>query len=192
MAYASYQHNPSARGNGRQRGISGLNEELPSSPIQILSPPIHESETTGSIENAEYIGSYNWVENDGRTIIVPGSPPVCTNRALPYAIPSDAEIRPADYHIPLSALLPLMKAVDIVGKEIDWPVVDFVTDRNNLRKLMRWLQNGSKERDFRIDTQLAGEHNVLFNIFENRTRGNTDWRSYGESFEHETTPPAPG
>lgn len=45
-----------------------------------------------------------------------------------------------------SALLPLFRTVDMLVSEgtienaVDWPAVDFVTDRNNLRKLLRWVR----------------------------------------------------
>ncbi|TFY75224.1 hypothetical protein EWM64_g8788 [Hericium alpestre] len=95
--------------------------------------------------------------------------------------------------MPSSVLLPLMKAVDTVGKEIDWPTVDFVTDRNNLRKLLRWASGSTgRSNDFRIDFELAGENTVLFNRFEERTKVMTDGKGYGFSFEHETTSPTPG
>ena len=47
---------------------------------------------------------------------------------------------------------------------IDWSTVDFVTDRNGLRKLLRWAK-GTKCDDFRIDTQIAGERTILLNHY---------------------------
>jgi len=78
--------------------------------------------------------------------------------------------------------------------DFDWPKIDFVTDRNGLRKLLRWIGR-PHPKEFRIDTQLAGEHTVLFNRWEKRTRetlGNTGYSTYGFSFEKESTESAPG
>jgi hypothetical protein len=97
--------------------------------------------------------------------------------------------------MPQSTLLPLITAVNKVAegkeKKFDWKSVDFLTDRNGLRKLMRWI-GGSDVRDFRIDLQLAGEKTVLFNRWEKRTREAFSGRTFGFSFEKASTEPAPG
>ena len=97
--------------------------------------------------------------------------------------------------MPQATLLPLITAVNkrAEGKEgkFDWASVDFVTDRNGLRKLMRWI-GGGDVRDFRIDLQLAGEKTVLFNRWEKRTRESFDGRTFGFSFEKASTEVAPG
>ena len=63
-------------------------------------------------------------------------------------------------------LFPLIRAVQDVESQFetdeeekfDWSSVDFVTDRNGLRKLLRWINAvpGDPPRDFRIDMELAG------------------------------------
>ncbi|TFY81636.1 hypothetical protein EWM64_g2373, partial [Hericium alpestre] len=86
-----------------------------------------------------------------------------------------------------------MKAVDAVGKQVDWFAIDFVTDRNNLRKLLRWTRGGTgQSHDFRIDMELAGERTVLLNIFGAHKTYSGIGTGYGFSFEHETTVPVPG
>jgi hypothetical protein len=96
-----------------------------------------------------------------------------------------------------------MKAVDAKTDDpeddqsvLDWPSIDFVTDRNGLRKLLRWI-NGSTgtTKDFRIDMQLAGKNTVLFNRWEKRNRESLSGRpydSFGFGFEKATTTPAVG
>ena len=126
-----------------------------------------------------------------------------------------------------SCLLPLFRAADVVAEEhtdvsVDWSSVDVVTDRNNLRKLLRWLQNPevpanngavagssdpSKEaglsfvaareaalRDFRIDFQLGGRKTVLLHRWEKRTRelAQPPRSGCGLNFEQESTRPAKG
>lgn len=100
------------------------------------------------------------------------------------------------FRMPSAVLHPLVVAVnkkteDEGNPPFDWSSVDFVTDRNGLRKLMRWI--GQKDvKDFRIDMQLAGEKTVLFNRWEKRTREQFNGRSFGFNFEKESTTPAPG
>lgn len=101
------------------------------------------------------------------------------------------------------ALFPLIRAVQDVesqsgtkGKDaFDWSSVDFVTDRNGLRKLLRWINapHGDPPRDFRIDMQLAGSKTVLLNRWEQITKEQPgSRRSYGFNFEEAMTVPAPG
>jgi len=102
-------------------------------------------------------------------------------------------------------LFPLIRAVQDVESQsgagekdkFDWPSVDFITDRNGLRKLLRWI-NATPEaddppRDFRIDIQLAGSKTVLMNRWEQITKEQPgSRRSYGFNFEEATTVPASG
>lgn len=98
--------------------------------------------------------------------------------------------------MPKAVLLPLIVAVNKQSETskslpFDWPSVDIVTDRNNLRKLTRWV-SGNAERDFRIDLQPAGKRTVLMSRWEKRTREAFNGRTFGYSFEKASTSPAPG
>jgi hypothetical protein len=93
-------------------------------------------------------------------------------------------------------LLPLVIAVDMNTEvqgagAFDWSSVDIITDRNNLRKLLRWASS-STNQVFRIDTQLASEGTVLFNRWNERDKGGSDGSSYGCNFEKASTSPAKG
>lgn len=98
------------------------------------------------------------------------------------------------YRVPKAVLLPLFEAVNKVNNSspFDWPSVDIITDRNNLRKLTRWAENGSQGRNFRIDFQLAGKKTVLMNRWEERYHEMFSGRTFGFSFEKASTDPAPG
>lgn len=94
--------------------------------------------------------------------------------------------------LPGRPLLPLVAAVNeqqIFSPE-DWKTVDFVTDRNGLRKLLRWI-NTASGRDFRIDTQLVGEKTVVLNRWEPNTTAYMNGSSYGFNFEKAATIPMP-
>lgn len=97
---------------------------------------------------------------------------------------------------------PLIQAVQDVESQskteekdrFDWSSVDFVTDRNGLRKLLRWIDStsGDPPKDFRIDMQLAGSKTVLMNRWEEITRVQPGTRrSYGFNFEETMTVPSP-
>ncbi len=103
-----------------------------------------------------------------------------------------------------SCLIPIFRAVDIIHEEsadtsMDWSAVDFVTDRNGLRKLMRWIQHSPDNpeeqlKEFRIDLQLGGKKTVLMHRWEKRTRELSDRprSGCGMNFEHASTTPAKG
>ncbi|CAA7261561.1 unnamed protein product [Cyclocybe aegerita] len=123
------------------------------------------------ITNCTYIGSYNWLERETPTILVPGSPPQWLDKPMPYHVPVDKGVICCDrngLNMPNTILLPLVVAVNKTAEcknspPFDWTSVDFVLDRNALRKLMRW-SNGTAH-DFRFDLQLAGKKTVLVNRF---------------------------
>ena len=100
-------------------------------------------------------------------------------------------------------LFPLIRAVQDVESQLetqeeekfDWSSVDFVTDRNGLRKLLRWINSTSRDppRDFRIDMELAGSKTVLMSRWEQITKEQPGTRrSYGFNFEEDMTVPGPG
>jgi hypothetical protein len=117
---------------------------------------------------------------------------------MPFTVEANAGIsfvHENDFRMPSAPLLPLFKSVDHVAMHddqanIDWSSIDFVTDRNGLRKLLRWINN-TATTEFRIDMQLAGQRTVLFNRWEKRTREVPQW-AYGLNFHKESTTPAPG
>ncbi|CAL1713702.1 unnamed protein product [Somion occarium] len=200
----------SGNSRGRGRGIVTVSDPSIEQPVprdidegllpgvlRTLSRPRDVFNREVSITNLEYLGSYNWVDEAHPTIIVPGSPPIWKHRPLPYQVQADRGIAFIDqngYRLPSSCLLPLFKAVDVVAEDnadvdIDWPSVDFVTDRNGLRKLMRWLDDtgdGDRPREFRIDLQLGGKGTVLMSRWQEKTWEPAGF-SFGFSFEKAST-----
>jgi hypothetical protein len=79
-------------------------------------------------------------------------------------------------------------ALEGVNPDVNWPSVDFITNRNCLRNLLRWI---SGSRDFRIDTQLVGTQTVLLTRWDKR---DFDERHpyHGHNFEKASTVPGPG
>jgi hypothetical protein len=96
--------------------------------------------------------------------------------------------------MPEYPFLPLVRCVDIKATEhdhvpFDWSSVDFVTDRNGLRKLLRWINDteSEPEAEFRIDMQLAGTKTVLFNRLEKTLLQQMPGFTYGFHFEEAAT-----
>lgn len=95
-------------------------------------------------------------------------------------------------------MLPLFVAADAihgpkVAAVVNWPTVDVVTDRNGLRKLLRWLSPSSrrKVRDFRIDIQLVGTKTLVLSRWDGSMYEPPTGRTYGYGFEGATTVAAP-
>ncbi|KAI5480382.1 hypothetical protein MNV49_000957 [Pseudohyphozyma bogoriensis] len=99
------------------------------------------------------VASYSWEDSASPKIIVPGFPPIWTSRRFPVQLSRDSEDVYVDqngHRVPSSPLKPLILAVKHQDPDFDFKTVDFVTDRNNLRKLLRWA-SGTDDKDFRID-----------------------------------------
>ncbi|CCL99526.1 uncharacterized protein FIBRA_01544 [Fibroporia radiculosa] len=189
-------HTTTASGSRIKRTIT---DGLSDTPLQTLEKPAEAASEDIVIKDLQYIGSYNWTTAKKPTILVPGSPAYWREKPLPFQlVPDQGEsfIDQNRYRMPSTPLYPLFRAVDIVethfedSTKVDWDSVDFVTDRSNLRKLLRWITGGSTLKDFRIDAQLAGRRTILFTRWESRLREYT--KTYGFSFEHELTENAPG
>lgn len=118
---------------------------------------------------------------------------------MPYNVKPDMGILPIDqntYRMPSATLLPLVVAVNQKRKDegadpFPWGTMDIVTDRNGLRKLLRWIIGG-EVKEFRIDAQLAGDKTVLLSRWEKRTREELSGRTFGFNFEKASTAPAAG
>ncbi|KAK7685792.1 hypothetical protein QCA50_011138 [Cerrena zonata] len=192
------------RGNVRGRGgfHSSQRENLPRD-RKILGGllPIEDSlrvSTTAdtdpvTIEDLHYIGSYNWMDKQKPTILVPGSPPEWIDPSPPFFVPVDEGILYVNqnaFRMPKAPLQPLVLCVDEVTPEFDWSSVDFVTDRSNLRKFIRLISRTRKStKPWRIDTQLAPgkKGTILLNRWERRDREMAGGASRGFAFEKHTT-----
>ena len=123
-----------------------------------------------------------------------GSPPIWKERSLPYAVPRDAGIVFIDQNasrLPASPLLPLIAAVSHYAPEFSLASVDFVTDRNGLRKLCRWASGDPKSGTFRIDVDLMGRKTILMQRCEAETT-KPGGPGFENEFERASTTPGPG
>ncbi|KAL5501869.1 hypothetical protein ACEPAH_9130 [Sanghuangporus vaninii] len=176
----------------RPTADSDIMKGLDSTPIQELRCPLDDE--TKDCEGAEPrevtpIASYNWTNDKEPTIFVPGCPPIWQNRPTPFPLDRDSGVSFIDqnkYRVPQYPLLPLVRAVDHLSPDFDFSSIDIVTDRNNLRKLLRWI-NGTISLDFRIDLQLSGS-TVLFARYEStKVEVESGRLGFGRNFEQYTT-----
>jgi hypothetical protein len=84
---------------------------------------------------------------------------------------------------PRSPLEPLFLALFTEHPDFNIGDVDLVTDRNNIRKLLRFVQ-GSSHDPFQIRVEIAGEGTALFTRVEERTTETIQgFRGYSHNFE---------
>lgn len=121
---------------------------------------------------------------------------------MPFKVAPDVDEHYVDestHRLPDLAILPLLTAVEMKEENdnpssggFDWASVDIVTDRNGLRKLLRWIHQEPEAKDFRIDTQLGGEKTVILNRWEKRTKEQMSGFTFGFHFEEAMTNTATG
>ncbi|KAG8705431.1 hypothetical protein FRC08_001678 [Ceratobasidium sp. 394] len=184
---------------------SKLSEGLSTQDLCTIPIPstLHGAENNNvEITNLVTLGSYNWVEHPTPLIIVPGHPPVWREPTLPLQLETDSGPAFIDQNTarsPNSPLEPMIRAISVIqGTPNNNPTlssenIDIVTDRNNLRKLMRFIcsngPNRHRNREFRIDAQLAPNDKtlVLTRYDEHSVDNTTNFRGYGHNFEAAAT-----
>ncbi|KAI6083632.1 hypothetical protein F4821DRAFT_244465 [Hypoxylon rubiginosum] len=153
------------------------------------TPPV------ASITNVKHLSSYNWIEASKPTIAVPGSPPLWSPPSTPRTLEKDSGLVYIDQNearLPASPLEPLFRALYITNPTFDIRAIDVVTDRNNIRKLLSFInprtsQGGSQA--FTIEVEVTG-NTALFSRKETSTQEFIephDFRGFGHAFEKEYT-----
>jgi hypothetical protein len=99
-----------------------------------------------SITSVKHLSSYNWIEAPSPTIAVPGSPPLWSAPEGPRRPKQDSGHIYIDQNAarhPDSPLEFLFRALYIANPSFNLRSVDVVTDRNNIRKLLSFINPGS-------------------------------------------------
>ena len=125
-----------------------------------------------------------------------------TAQSVPFTLQPDSSSHSVDQNGPRMSeypMLPLFAAADAIHDNkkapVDWPAVDVITDRNSLRKLLRWLNPsaGREVRDFRIDVELVGAKTIVMYRWDGCSLELPPvGKSYGYAFEAATSRAAPG
>jgi hypothetical protein len=143
------------------------------------------------IKNFQHLASYNWIEARTATVAIPGCPAAWNPPRYARKLPQDHGrifiAQNAARH-PQYPLEPLFRALDIEKPDVDFSEVDVISDRNNIRKLLSFIDAGSSQRSleaFTIKAQLIGQ-SVVLNRDEAKTEeflGPNDFRGFGHEFE---------
>ncbi|KAI9766467.1 MAG: hypothetical protein M1840_006574 [Geoglossum simile] len=146
---------------------------------------------SGLLTDYEFLSSFNWVERATPTIFVPGSPSVWLSKDLPFRVPKDQGTFFVDQNsarCPENPADALFRSLAIMRPDFSMRDVDLVTDRNCLRKLLRFIARNT-DISFRIDINIVGGV-MIFRRWEEETsqtvRG-LQHIGYGYNFEAEST-----
>ncbi|KAL8284162.1 hypothetical protein RQP46_004911 [Phenoliferia psychrophenolica] len=120
--------------------------------VDLPNPPSQTSTPPATLAD---FASYNWLQASSPTIV-------------------------NAYRVPTSPLSPLFVAVKQMQPDFEFKNLDIVTDRNNLRKLLRWAA-GVADKDVRIDVEQVGQ-TLLFTRWESRSTDSAG-SGYGHNFE---------
>ncbi|KAI1214723.1 uncharacterized protein F4807DRAFT_7097 [Annulohypoxylon truncatum] len=144
-----------------------------------------------NITEVNHLASYSWIEAPVPTIAVPGVPPRWTPLRGQQRLPKDAGLiyiaQNAARH-PDSPLEPLFRALYITQPAFDILTTDVVTDRNNLRKLLSFVDPSSSRNgleSFTIDVEVTKD-TAIFCRMETETQeiiGPNEFRGFGHEFE---------
>ncbi|CAI6090541.1 unnamed protein product [Clonostachys chloroleuca] len=147
--------------------------------------------TTFSITDVTHLSSYNWIEAAEPTIAVPGSPPLWTPPKTPKKIPQDSGFvyisQNAARH-PDSPLEPLFRSLFHTNPTFDISSVDVITDRNNIRKLLYFVNPKLDKygaEPFAIKAEVVGK-TIIFSREEAATYEiiqPNEFRGFGHNFE---------
>ncbi|KAF8758791.1 geranylgeranyl pyrophosphate synthetase [Rhizoctonia solani] len=222
-ASRGYRGARGSQGKGRFQSHSNftpsakLQEGLSESAIDSVSINSIRLDSTKEVEatNVVALGSYDWVDHSIPTIVIPaskhiGAPPLWKEPSLPLQLEPDTGDSFIDQNtarLPMHPLEPMFRAISVTQEQFKNTInfseekIDVVTDRNSLRKLMRFIISHGPNRDhrpgsnreFRIDVQLAlnGRTLVLTRHEENLVDKSTGFKGYGHNFEKATTEASP-
>jgi hypothetical protein len=124
-----------------------------------------------------------------------GSPNIWSN-ANPRRVAADSGVVFIDQNAhrmgrTASPLIPIFAAIDDLHKgQYEYTKLDLVTDRNNLRKLLRWATGDGDT--FRIDIERAGQTCLFTRCEEKDSEHVIGFKGFGHEYEKAATRFAPG
>ncbi|KAI0468753.1 geranylgeranyl pyrophosphate synthetase [Xylaria cf. heliscus] len=147
--------------------------------------------TAAEIVDVKHLSSYNWLGTESPTIVVPGSPALWAPPSRPTQVSKDSGrvyINQNAARHPDSPLEPLFLALYATQPSFDICSTDIVTDRNNLRKLLSFVQPGAEGdalTPFTIEIEIH-KGTALFSRVEERNEEHIppgEFRGFGHEFE---------
>ena len=152
-----------------------------------------ETPALASITDVKHLSSYNWIEAPKATptIAVPGSPALWSVPGVSRRLKKDSGLiyiaQNAARH-PESPLEPLFRALYITNPSFDIRSTDVVTDRNNIRKLLSFIDPSSTTNGleaFTMNIEVT-QNTAIFCRNEVKTLeyiGPQEFRGFGHEFE---------
>ncbi|KAI1189033.1 geranylgeranyl pyrophosphate synthetase [Nemania serpens] len=161
-------------------------------PVRISREELKEGDGSAAIiESVKHLASYSWIEAKTPTIAVPGVPPRWSPPAVPTKLQKDSGLiyiaQNAARH-PTSPLEPLFRSLYVTSPDFDVRPFDVVTDRNNIRKLLSFVDPSSSPsglENFTIIAEAIG-NTVILARTESKTSeiiGPHENRGFGHEFE---------
>ncbi|KAM0247755.1 hypothetical protein ACHAQJ_009716 [Trichoderma viride] len=93
---------------------------------------------------------------------------------------------------PRYPLKPLFRALQAESPDFELGDIDLITDKNNIRKLLRFVQ-GSSSDNFKIQVKIAGNKTAVFTYVEIKAKDIIqDFRGFGHNFKKAYTKGIPG
>lgn len=143
------------------------------------------------ITDVKHLASYNWIEASTPTIAVPGSPAQWSGTQGPRRVRKDSGLvyiaQNAARH-PDCPLEPLFRSLYIENPSFDINSIDIVTDRNNIRKLLSFINPTLSKNvfdPFTIQVDMTAR-TAIFCRDESATHeviGPREFRGFGHEFE---------
>ncbi|KIV89043.1 hypothetical protein PV10_08657 [Exophiala mesophila] len=152
-----------------------------------------EIDSSASINLVEDLTSYNWIEapETTPTIAVPGCPALWAPPPTPTRVDKDSGLiyisQNAARH-PEYPLEPLFRALYTTHPLFDITPIDIVTDRNNMRKLLSFVDPGSSRNGlepFKINVEIIKNTAIFCREEVNSMEfiGPNEFRGFGHEFE---------
>lgn len=184
-------------------------------PVETLSPEAAvQSSGRVQLRNVKPLASYSWIEGRTPSIVVPGQlswlrsligagdlyraylgcPRIWQNTIV-TTVPADTGVHYLDRNTSFMghrpSLTPIFAAVDSLHDDFQYRDLDLVTDRNNLRKLLRCIDR-QQDKTFRIDIDLLGKTCLFTRREETLVETIKEFRGYGHEYELAATKPRRG
>ncbi|KAI6010751.1 hypothetical protein F5J12DRAFT_891246 [Pisolithus orientalis] len=164
-------------------------------PLETLSPgAVPHPSRRAQLRNVKVVASYSWVKGPIPSIAVPGYPRIWRKTTV-TTVPADSGVHYVDRNASFmghrSPLIPIFAAVDSLHNDFQYRDLDLMTDRKNLRKLLRCI-NQQRGKTFLIDVDLIGKTCLLTRREETLVETIEEFCGYGHEYELAATKPHRG
>lgn len=116
------------------------------------------------ITDVQHLASYNWLESQAPTIVVPGCPPAWNSDATTKTLPKDSGITfiaQNEARLPESPMEPAIRAINVENPNFKFDNAQLICDRSDIRKLLSFVSSqttfNGKCDPFKIRAEAVGE-----------------------------------